>query len=59
MQRVSAAVNRIRDQAAVLSVEAALPQHRRILLVMGSSHLLTQWPALQALLGEARFDKLH
>lgn len=59
VQRVSAAVNRIRDQAAVLSVQAALPRHRRILLVMGSSHLLTQWPALQALLGEARFDKLH
>jgi hypothetical protein len=57
VQRVSAAVNLVRDQAAVRTVQAALQDHSHILLVMGSSHLLTQLPALQALLGEARFGK--
>ena len=56
-QRVSAAVNRIRDQHVVSQVQTAWRQHRHVLLVMGSSHLLTQLPALQSMLGEPRYSK--
>ncbi len=57
-QRISAAVNRVRDQNAVRQVQAAFAQHRRILLVMGSSHLLTQLPMLRFQLGEPSYRKL-
>lgn len=53
-QRLSAAVNLVRNRFAVALVAEKMTAHRRVLIVYGGSHFLMERRALERTLGKAR-----
>ena len=55
VQKISNKVCLIRDRAVVKTVERMLNRYSRVLVVYGGSHLITQEPAIDSMLGKAAF----
>ena len=55
-QRLSSAVDDVRNKATVAAVEALILRHRRILVVYGGSHLAMQQRAFEAALGAPSYS---
>lgn len=53
IQRLSAAIDRVRNQVMVEQIARMLNAHDRVLVVLGASHLPVQREALEAMLGPA------
>jgi hypothetical protein len=51
LQKISGLIGIVRDRTIVLTIAGALREHSNVLVVYGASHLLTQLPALEDILG--------
>lgn len=58
VQKISNKVSLIRDKAFVKTIERMLNKYSRVLVVYGGSHLITQEPALEAMLGGATYFRI-
>jgi len=58
VQKISNKVCLIRDRAIVQTIERMLASYSRVLVVYGGSHLITQEPALESLLGKGSYFQL-
>lgn len=57
LQKISAKVNVIREEAILREIVRQLNAHDRVLVVYGGSHLTTERPVLEKLLGKAEDSK--
>ncbi len=57
IQRISHTVSLSRDRAVVKTIERMLNRYDRVLVVYGGSHLITEEPALKAMLGSPLYAK--
>jgi hypothetical protein len=55
IQKISNKIGIIRDQAIVKTIERMLGAYSRVLVVYGGSHLLTQEPAIEGMMGKASY----
>lgn len=56
-QKLSNIINLIRDQTVVARIENMMNRYQRVLVIYGSSHLLTEEPALIGSLGQPVYKK--